>query len=193
MGVHRIDGAPSRRFQPDSDKEIAALRQELATVKSEVLAMKKQVESLAGPEKNPAAAGSVTLPLSEADMDGAAESARQLGEDAGAELQHQLASIESGFLAEPRDAAWAEQTAARIREAWNRTQSPDIHIAGLDCRASLCRMEIQATGDGTDLSSDLFAELSPDLPAVIQQPAAADGDAATTVYYLARERFPSPL
>lgn len=56
--------------------------------------------------------------------------------------QMRLAVVDSAFEAEMIDASWSRKAVDQVREALDRGLDPSLEILELDCRSTLCRIEI---------------------------------------------------
>lgn len=177
----------------ETQQQIAQLKAEIARLKSDLAVLRNRFDK----EKSDAGTKTSSIEYqpqqapTEAEMAQEAENAQKRTAQAEEQLSGYLENIESNFRAEPKNATWADPIAERINRLWANTQPSDVHLTALDCRTTMCRIEIQTGSEPADVYSTLFAELSPDLPGVMQIPAADPAD-ATSIYYLARDQFPSP-
>jgi hypothetical protein len=102
----------------------------------------------------------------------------------------QTALLAKAFAAEPVDAAWAAPLEARLRAAFDKAHPAGTELNGLACRSSLCRVEV-AHVDAT--AQWRFAAAMGPLGLFSndgRRGAVAhggEGDALTSVYFIARE------
>jgi len=124
-----------------------------------------------------------------------AERQVQIEEDEEAErIQAEQAALNAAYEAEIADQEWAVQTTSDIEGVIAGAAEFAATVVGLDCRATLCRIEIDAKDRP---SSEVASELSREIGAAQDQPMAgayitdADG---RTVLFLVRDGYelPSP-
>jgi hypothetical protein len=161
-----------RATPANSADAIVVLRQEVELLRGEVRELRAQVSRM------PGAAQAAAAPPDPRTDPAARQEAQQ------AERQR-IASAESTFQAERRDARWSQEQTAAIRSSL--AQAGDglgAQVRSIDCRSQSCRVEISAAGPA--LGQDLPLLLSPlgaSLPHMTAgQVDQGDGTQATVLY-----------
>jgi hypothetical protein len=183
----------------DLGLEVANLKKELASVKTELALLKKSMagRTLASAETESGASGQPRPPAPE-EIEAAADALR-LREAEGVEsIKRHSEYVASSFSSEPIETAWANATTASIHGAWEKNQAEGVNLIALECRTTLCRLEIEytQTAMADDFESRLLNDLGGKLPSMMRQggdPPGSEG-VERVVLYLAREGFqlPSP-
>jgi hypothetical protein len=154
---------------PDS---LAALRQEVTLLRKEVHELRDQVSRMPG-----AAQAAAAPPDPRVDP-----VARQQAQQAE---RQRIASAESAFQGERRDARWSQDQTAAIRSSLAQAgDGLSGLVRSIDCRAQTCRVEISAAGPalGQDLPM-LLNQLGGNLPHMnAGQVDQGDGTEATVLY-----------
>jgi hypothetical protein len=166
------DASPASAATGTADN-LAALRQEVALLRAEVRDVRDQVSRMPGASQAAAAAPDPrTDPMARQE----AQQAERL----------RIASSESTFQGERRDARWAQDTTAAIQSSL--TQADDAiraQVRSIDCRSQSCRVEIGSAA-GPALAQQLpmvIAQLGASLPHVTAgQVDQGDGSQATVLY-----------
>ena len=163
---------PRHAASASSLDSLVALRQEVELLRGEVRDIRLQVSRMPG-----AAQAAAAPPDPRVDP-----VARQQAQQA----EHQrIASAESAFQGERRDASWSQDQAAAIRSSFAQAgDGMSALVRSVDCRSQTCRVEISAAGPalGQDvpmLLTQLGASLSHMTAGQVDQ---GDGTEATVLY-----------
>ncbi|MGH8537387.1 MAG: hypothetical protein ACREXM_13215 [Gammaproteobacteria bacterium] len=143
-GVTTVDPAshavPEPGIGPSNEDSLDALRRELAALRADLA----EVKDALGARTNAPVSGAAA-PAPEDDVDLADPEAQFTAEIAEEQQQIQAYAqrIEASLEAEPVDSAWSGSTADRIREVFTGDELADASLQDIDCRATLCRVEVQ--------------------------------------------------
>jgi hypothetical protein len=164
--------------------DIDALQRELRQLKEEVAALRASGVSVAVPGPASAMAGAAgDLPLTREDME-------VLAEEQDYKNDQRRQKVSAIYRAEPVDASWSNETTDLIMEAFDKTDPEGSTLASVDCRSSLCRVEVDggAVGPGLRLSREVHKAL----PRMIYFHEPSQDGTRSTVIYMVREGYDSP-
>jgi hypothetical protein len=163
---------PGHAASASSLDSLVALRQEVELLRREVREIRDQVSRMPG-----AAQAAAAPPDPRVDP-----VARQEAQQAE---RQRIASAESAFQGERRDASWSQDQAAAIRSSFAQAgDGMSALVRSIDCRSQTCRVEISGTGPalGQDLPmllTQLGGSLSHMTAGQVDQ---GDGTEATVLY-----------
>jgi hypothetical protein len=173
--------AHSSASKQEPDRNLANLNAQLAALAAQIDSLKRQASSATPNQEPPAPA--LTR-----------EEEQQRG-DAQADAQERL--VEQAILSERLDPSWAPAAETAIRKIFDESQIQSLKLAGAQCRATLCRIDIVsngAAGEGGDFDQS-FRQLLVRMPWQAQgfgRVYDPFGPSPTAVFFLAREGNPLP-
>lgn len=177
-----------------SETSVAALRRELSGLRAEVTALREALRDRASTAPAAQDAGPVGEPLAVAPLDPEAELAAETAEVERASLKR-MEAIEAVLNAEPVDSRWADTARATVREALG-VGLDGAAIADVDCRSTLCRVELRHLDGGAAaaLQRRFPLRVGRVLPRLRMHRLENPDGSITTLIYLARagHRFPKP-
>jgi hypothetical protein len=108
--------------------------------------------------------------------------------------KEKMEAFESSFRTEPQDPGWSSSTLSAVREALDRDEALRAATLDLDCRSSLCRLEL--SDNGTDSMSASIGSMARKLmrvfPSIVGDRIDVGGK-STLVYYMLRKPYsPDP-
>ena len=110
---------------------------------------------------------------------------------AEAQLQSQIELMEKTIFTEETDPEWSSEAELALDEAYRSGEMEMVEIVDIDCRTTLCRVELSFDGSGS--SEEDFFELVGLIPWGGQRFMRVDtGENAEAVVYLAREGHSLP-
>jgi len=126
------------RTEPESIDEVAALRAEVRALGAEVARLREQINS-------PVAAPKTAQGLA---VDPQPTRGSVSREEQETERHALMTKVEDNFNRQPRDAKWASDTTAAIKDTLNAEE--DLRSAGaqVDCRSQSCRVELEEASPG---------------------------------------------
>jgi hypothetical protein len=169
---------------------LALLEESLARLDQRVEALVASVSSLS--DRDDAEATSVE---SDAEDAWQGESALPAATDSEAEqaeqelaTSQQMATVESSFWSEPVDPDWSHEAGDTIRRALNRGLPGPPAAVNMECRSTLCRVELQQPDfQAAELASaSLLAQVSASLNRMAVDHVDQGGGWTTTIIYLVR-------
>lgn len=180
------------RAGKDEDRGASTSEDELSALKQELAALREQVAMIAGANGNPAAvAGDGDEddfgPMTEEDMAPAEE-------DEAYDEEDRRRGLDTFLGAQSIDTAWSQDAALAVTEAADREELAGSIVDGVECRSSLCRVEVshadaEAAGQFELLFPMQVADALPQIRYFTEQ--LGDGR-SVTVMYLAREGYELP-
>jgi hypothetical protein len=105
--------------------------------------------------------------------------------------QERMETLESSFRSEPEDAKWSSNARSTVWELLNRDEALRVATRHLECRSSLCRMELAEDSSGALYGSmvSMARSLAKIFPRIEgNRIDGADGK-ATLVYYMLRTPY----
>ena len=178
--------------EPAPENDTRDLKQALARLTSRVMSLEHRLQTL--PQANSAA----TAP--EPSLAEAVETAAPvldetvLAEQSQLRWDNYLGALETSFHDERTDAVWSATTLAEIEEIFASETLTGSAIFGLECRATLCR--IDALHDDTqavhEFTGWLPQRLADKLPQAIFDYYEQDDGTTVTTVFLAREGYDLP-
>lgn len=127
-------------------------------LRSQVAQLELKVAALSAQLSEPKTAGSAAAAAQEAQIPPADTSAEQAERDRIAWEAH-MTAVDADFQAEARDGRWASATTSLVRERAMRDQVMRAALKDIDCRSTVCRV---------DLVDDQKGEFARKLPNFIQ-------------------------
>jgi len=177
--------------------DIAMLRQELASVQSEMARVKTALVSLSA---QPLAANDRDAPTVDTGSSAKGHStiprsSKPPTAEATARMQQaNFEAIEAGFGAEPTDAAWANKVTDLVKGAVADKGAEGNDIQMLECRSTLCRVEVfhSTPAAKAGFLHNFAFKVGSELPELTIQPIdGADGTSISRIY-LARNGHALP-
>jgi hypothetical protein len=153
--------------------EMTQLRQEFVALRTEMLAQKE--------------GGAGALAHKPAQAEPSREEIRVKEEG---RLQKQIEAIDASYRQQTTDARWAAKTKKVIQEALVNDQVPAKAIVNIECRVSMCRVELSIGAQEQPVQfTGLAMQTSLELPNMrVNQIKERDGS-TTSVLYLSKEDF----
>jgi hypothetical protein len=84
-------------------------------------------------------------------------------EEIAEEGRRQILALEAGLAHEGLDLSWAQAHSDDVRAALNSPGFEDLSLMGVDCRSSLCKLEVSWTPEGADSAEMTVHDLSANL------------------------------
>ncbi|MGQ0443644.1 MAG: hypothetical protein ACT4O2_00590 [Beijerinckiaceae bacterium] len=105
------------------------------------------------------------------------------------QIQAYAQTIEASLEAEPVDSAWSGSTADRIREIFTGDELAGASLQDIDCRATLCRIEVQHRDEAKlrEFQRLFPLRVSQVLPRLMMHRIENADGSVTTYLYLARQ------
>lgn len=179
------------RAGKDEDRGASTSEDELSALKQELAALREQVAMIAGANGNPAAvAGDGDddfAPMTEEEMALAEE-------DDAYDEEDRRRGLDAFLGAQSIDTTWSQDAALAVTEASDSEELAGSIVDGVECRSSLCRVEVshadaEAAGQFELLFPMQVADALPQIRYFTEQ--LGDGR-SITVMYLAREGYELP-
>lgn len=119
-----------------------------------------------------------------------AEEARLREEDA-LRIEDRNREIEAAFELQGVDPEWSTRAIREISEALTDQPIEDAYVTGLECRSSLCRLEVEtiALQAQTELEIALAGLAAAGKPSIALETTAAPDGTVTSVLYIVREGY----
>ena len=199
-GIH-IGGAspePSTLFEKslshkalgkDTSKEsemqanLDALRKEVALLKADVSILKAGLRTALLQTGGNTPAKQAAAPLTEAEQIAKdEESYRKYGE-----------ALDNQFRQQAQDALWSAQTKQMLQDAFALSKIPAEAILDIDCRTTMCRVELASNTKGKskpyDMVKELPAAINTEFPEITMQQNQDPDGTSTSVLYLSKEEL----
>lgn len=183
-------GGPASHAVPEPgigpSDSLDALRRELAALRADLARVKNAFET-----RGNAPASGAAVPAPEDDehlADPEAQLAAEVAEEQQ-QIQAYAQTIEANLEAETMDSAWSGSTADRIRDAFTGDELAGASLQDIDCRATLCRVEVQHRDEAKLRKfQHLFPfKVSQVLPRLMMHRIENADGSITTYLYLARQ------
>jgi len=138
--------------------ENAALKTDLARARIELAALRAQTATA----KPMAACQQEATPPTAADFAASVENWRRAEVEGTLALKQAAETTAAAFLSEATESGWAGRSAAAIYDAWQQHQPEGATLIDLQCRSTLCRVEIEYTRRAVagDIEGKLLDDLS---------------------------------
>lgn len=169
------------------DRDSAALREEMAHLRAEVFALRRQLR--AQKQTQAVATG-----------EGEEDPGKNLRTDpvarAEAERRHQeqVAAVEAAFQSEPADPQWSSQTTMVVQEALASSETVQTAVRNIECRSHTCRVEVSDENTGTLAKfMPVFAlQMAQTLPSITAHQMEDDNGVTTMILYLSHNADEPP-
>lgn len=173
----RIDGMKT---------SITNLEREIVTLRSEMSALRSVMNARSATTSDAnisASANSVAIdPVKELQLRNETKAKEEQ------QLQNQIEQLDIGFRQQTIDPEWSTKAKSMIENALTSDKVPSKDIIGIECRATMCRLEL-ANDDNQEAPkiSQFSMLIGEELPSVrVNQSEEADGT-TTTVMYLSKD------
>lgn len=171
--------------------ELAVLRREIAALRAEVALLRGQVlaETAARSEaEHPEDTG---IDSEEGTSGQALEQASREAEQRHAE---RVEAIEAALLGESVDSAWSLEASGGIEQVFTRGLFREARLLGVECRASLCRVEVlhRSPAELPQFTATFPAEVAAYANRMTMRQTLNEDGSVITVLYLGREGYPFP-
>lgn len=175
-----------------------ALRREVSLLRDELKSVKSQVQQLA------VAASGLSAKIQEETIEESVSQAVEAFPEPATEeallrqdeqmLEQRMTFIESSFFSEPVDGAWSVEAIDTIDEATASEELAETAVFAVDCRATLCRMEVQHDDPQAlaEFEQWLPRKVVDMLPRITMDRIDGIDGSVTTVVYLARDGYRLP-
>ena len=97
-----------------------------------------------------------------------------------------FSQVENNFYSEPIDYSWSSSMTDRIESALNSEAASDLNIDYMECRSSMCRLEISTTGSSVDLEA-FKLDFRDQLSDVLTSGAVQQDETGKMIVYLGRD------
>lgn len=167
-----------------------AAQQDLSEIKTEIGRLQYQLALLR--QQQSSNESSSRTPEVEKESDDAV--VKDPSEKAKLAYKEKMEVFESSFHTEPRDPGWSSSTLSAVREALDRDEALRAATLHLDCRSSLCRLELSDNGADSMSASigSMGRKLMKVFPSIVGDRVDVDGK-STLVYYMLRKPYsPDP-
>ncbi|MEE9397883.1 MAG: hypothetical protein V3V31_12810 [Methylococcales bacterium] len=180
QSLTRNDGA--KLNSPQFNRELSDLRQRLKKLNqvvseqsSELASLRTKIDNMEDPEMD-----------GEKDYSGITKSEEK--------AMQRIALLEENVRSEPVDNNWTPQAEDAIHRALSDAELGGTAIINVDCRSTLCRMEIAHDNSQALLAfqDTFFSQVSGLLPGVLMDHIERENGTTETVVYLARESYALP-
>lgn len=183
-------GDPASHSVPEPgigpNDSLDALRRELAALRADLARVKNALEARGN---SPASGAAAPAPEDDQDVaDPEAQVAAEIAEEQQ-QIQAYAQTIEASLEAETVDSAWSGSTADLIREVFAADELAGASLQDIDCRATLCRVEVQHRDEAKLRKfQHLFPfRVSQVLPRLMMHRIENADGSITTYLYLARQ------
>jgi hypothetical protein len=177
--AQRVQGALGERSEAEQ-QEISTIKTDIGRLQYQLSLLRQQLSSNEQKKQDPE---------TEKDSDDAI--AKDPSERTKQAQKERMEGFEYSFRAEPQDSRWSPGTLAAVHEAMEKDTALRAAILHLDCRSSLCRLEL--SDDGTDSLSGSIVSLAQKLmkvfPNIMGDRVDAGGGKSTLVYYMLRTPY----
>lgn len=175
----------------DLDRAVAAMNRKMAALRAQLIQLKHAQASRIAEHASPTA-----MPTRDAEAAADPRARQEAARQAEAQAQAQVARIEETLATEEADASWAPAAESSLAEVFQHEELQGLQLVSVECRSTLCRIDIAANvsvADGSSFDEDLrklllftpwsgqgFGRVDP------------DGPSPTAVFFLAREGHALP-
>lgn len=165
-------------------RELAALREEVVLLRGRVMA---QTVTRSEPEQPEDAGSDSTEVFSAKALEQAVQAAERRHAD-------RLEAVESALLGESVDPDWSLQASRGIEQVFARGMFRQARLLGVECRASLCRVDVLHAGqaDLPQFTASFPAEVAAYANRMTMRQTVNEDGSVTTVLYLGRDGYPFP-
>jgi len=193
-GVTTVDPAvhavPEPEVGPSNEDSLDALRREVAALRADVAGVKNALEA----RGNAPASGAGPAPEDDEDL---ADPEAQLAAEVVLEqqqIQTYAQTIEASLEAETVDSAWSGSTSQIIGEAFTGEELAGASLQDIDCRSTLCRVEVQHRDEAKlqEFQRLFPLKVSQALPRMMMHRIDNADGSITTYLYLARQGYRLP-
>ncbi|MCI0655125.1 MAG: hypothetical protein L0Y39_11700 [Methylococcaceae bacterium] len=177
---------PGSGIGPSYDDSLDALRRELAAVRADLARVKNALEARGNA---PASGAAAPAPEDDEDLaDPEAQLAAEIAEDQQ-QIQAYAQTIEASLETETVDSGWSGSTSDRIREVFTGDGLAGASLQDIDCRATLCRVEVQHRDEAKlrEFQRVFPFKVSQVLPRLMMHRIENADGSITTYLYLARQ------
>lgn len=161
---------------------LLVLRDELGSLRADVSNLQRQILDLA----------SAGQPAGDVDLDRASPLDEDMEADAAQAEQQFFASVESQLSQEVVDSNWSMNASETISKAFEQSELSEYSVSVIDCRSTLCRVDIVIDENQNANIGELPMRLLPvivdSFPGFSMQ-VPDDPDSSTTVVYLSSEKM----
>jgi hypothetical protein len=171
-----------------TEREMAALREEVAHLRAEVSALRQQWR-VQGSRQAVVTGGGEEDPAHNLRPDPATQA------EAERRRQEQMAVLETTFRQEPSDYRWSSQATLAVQEALASNETAQAAVRDIECRSRTCRVEIADDGTGMMLANfmPMFAlQVASVLPSITANYVKGDNGETTMILYLSRDLAEPP-
>lgn len=164
-------------------REISEIKAEIARLQYQLAVLRQQ------PSSNEP---KIRSPETERGSDDAV--VKDPSEKARMAYKERMEAFESSFHTEPQDSGWSSNSLSAVHEALDKDEALRAAVLDLDCRSSLCRLEL--SDNGADSMSGSIASMARKLlrvfPSIVGDRVDVGGK-STLVYYMLRKPYsPDP-
>lgn len=172
--------------QSSSSYEMESLRGDISLLRDQVALLQKQLQAV-DKEANPAAQSNdkAKQEISEEERRKAAQLA----------AEKQISLLENQLATEDEDAAWSANAKSRIYDAFGAATmaTANASILGVDCRTSLCKVEVAAgNANSEDIRKSLIPQIGDIMPQGVMQTVDQGGVHEKLVFYMGRDGYKLP-
>jgi hypothetical protein len=167
-------------------ESLAALRQEVASLKADVLVLQtaRQTQQLRLDAVSQHAVSNPVKPLLAREQILAKEKER---------LRVRGEQLETGFRQQTTDPAWSARAKTLVLDALASDKVASKDIIDIECRTSKCRVELANDANGEEVKlSDFPMKISEELPNILVNQIKESDGSTTTVLYLSKDDLISP-
>jgi hypothetical protein len=175
---------------PDDSDEINALKREMARLRADLSALRDQFKKHA--ESQPAVAmGSIPEPAEEVippdPLEQEEQEAAMMAQDRTIRIAR-MQLLEANLRAETIDNGWSIDARNVIQQALTNTELKDTSVQGIECRATLCRLEVahQDVSQRVEFEHHFGFKVYHLLPSLIMHTEENDDGSSRTLVYLFR-------
>lgn len=107
-------------------------------------------------------------------------------------LRKQGELLETGFRQQTTDPKWSEQAKTLVQEALASDKIAAKDIIDIDCRVSMCRVELANDNGDEPKLSDFPMKISEEMPNIMANQTQESDGSTTTILYLSKDNLASP-
>ena len=107
-------------------------------------------------------------------------------------LRKQGELLETGFRQQTTDPRWSEQAKTLVQEALASDKIAAKDIIDIECRVSMCRVELANDNVDEPKLSDFPMKISEEMPNIMASQAQESDGSTTTILYLSKDNLASP-